>query len=509
MSQRIGGILWGDGDFCHPLDATEHFLCAGATGSGKTTLINRLLWSLLGNKNTRLDPHFRMVINDPKQEVIPILSGLLEGRRGAQDRVRILHPFDTRAYSWDMAADITSLVQAQQIASILVPEGKEGKEPFWEQAVRNLLTAVICAFMECTPNEGAWTFRDVILTMLHEPYLLHMLGMNRRDGRPFPLTQKELRIIKMKDSRFLTNLGATLNTLLGGYEPIAAVWDKARLEGRSFSVREWKNSDQIVVLGSDEEARVALTTVNKVLFALMSQAVLSKSDINQGRKDYNGADLSWFVLDEVKEMGYLADLPRFMTKGRSKGAAVVLGFQDIAGLKIQYGEDAAKELTGQCHNIAVLKLNNSETAEWAKNLFGEEFTYETSYQRSLGADGIPSFGSQSQPVVRSFVQTSDFLYLPHTGVKDGLHCYRKYPAMDLSKGLGIHLDWWDDIHAYLPRKTTLGAFESRDSQDQYLEFWDDKDEARLGFTAPSEAIPADLTFSQRGSEEMPLPDIAK
>ncbi|MGE4211698.1 MAG: type IV secretion system DNA-binding domain-containing protein, partial [Oligoflexales bacterium] len=41
-----------------------------------------------------------------------------------------------------------------------------------------------------------------------------------------------------------------------------------------------------------------------------------------------------------------------------KGAAVVLSFQDIDGLRSVYGKDEANEMTGQCSSYAVFRLQS-------------------------------------------------------------------------------------------------------------------------------------------------------
>ena len=185
-------IIWGEDDLPHEA-GTEHFLVVGATGSGKTVLIHRLMNSVLGAGQ---GVHKRAVVYDPKQDVVTYLYGMgpdarrdPEGARAWHDRVRILHPFDQRCCAWDLAADIDGPVSARQMATILVPEPEGGnqRETFFTDAVRDLLTGVILAFINCVPTERAWTFRDVILTLMYEPYLRFVLALDRtRDRRPFP-----------------------------------------------------------------------------------------------------------------------------------------------------------------------------------------------------------------------------------------------------------------------------------------------------------------------------------
>ena len=63
-------------------------------------------------------------------------------------------------------------------------------------------------------------------------------------------------------------------------------------------------------------------------------------------------------LDDVREAGKLDGLSRLLNQGRTKGACVVLGFQDSDGMRDVYGEYVANELVGQCANKAILRVEN-------------------------------------------------------------------------------------------------------------------------------------------------------
>jgi type IV secretory pathway TraG/TraD family ATPase VirD4 len=119
----------------------------------------------------------------------------------------------------------------------------------------------------------------------------------------------------------------------------------------------------VLVLGNDDSVRAAMDAINQVLFQRASELVL--------RKPNSWSRRSWFFLDEVREAGKLAGLPRLMNKGRSKGVCVALGFQDIHGMKSVYGAELALELVGQCSNKVLLRLESAETAKWASETVGQ------------------------------------------------------------------------------------------------------------------------------------------
>jgi len=75
----------------------------------------------------------------------------------------------------------------------------------------------------------------------------------------------------------------------------------------------------ILVLGNDEDNRAAIDTINQLIFKRLSELMLAQPEVNPG-----DSKSTWFLLDEVRQAGKLEGLSALMTKGRSKGAAVLL-----------------------------------------------------------------------------------------------------------------------------------------------------------------------------------------
>ena len=281
-------IQWLDFQRFNRAHAPEHFLVVGASGSGKTTLINNLMASALP-----VGAMTKSLVYDPKQELIPLLYQI----RGVTDpmimsgaaSVKVLNPFDTRCCAWNMAQDIDSVISARQLATILIADGAAsgGAESFFTNAVRDILTAIIVAFIECTPKENAWTFRDILLTALYEPYLRFVLTRTNetRNGKLLPMLHRvrETYLGAAADSRTMGNIKATMSAKLAVYEPIAAAWHKAAptpSSPRMLSLRQWAlgKGEDVLVLGNDEAARASLDAVNQAIFKRATELVLSRDE---------------------------------------------------------------------------------------------------------------------------------------------------------------------------------------------------------------------------------------
>lgn len=433
--------------------ATGHFAFVGATGSGKTLLQRLLLQSALPEVG-RGTGH-RALVYDAKRDLPSLLAGM-----DLNAPVRILNPLDARSVAWDMAADITNPSLAQQAALLLIPESKNDNNPFFSRAARHLLTGVITSLLLCHP--GVWTFRQILLIARDPERMEAVLGAvepTRHLRRYF------------EHAATFQNILATLLTFLAPYEVVAAAWDRS---SEKLSLSCWLREESILVLGSDDANRVALDTVNRLIFRRLSDLLLSQPE---------GSGRTWIVLDEVREAGRLEGLSSLLTRGRSKGVAVVLGFQDINGLRDVYGREVAEELLGQCNTKVVLRNNSPDTTEWCAKLFGSREVVETTPGSSRSFRGLVSDGSRSDStsmgiVRRELVLDSEILGLPPANLDDGVTGFFLNPLT------GPYLDHvpGDWLRRHLkPRQNRVPDFLPRPDSDQYLRPWTDNEHG--GFKA--------------------------
>ena len=290
-------------------------------------------------------PGHRAIIFDAKGDIISLLYGMQ-----LTCPIHILNPFDARSTAWDIAKDFTTPASARQFATILVPEDKKSSQPFFSNSARDLIGHVILSLIHLKPEE--WTLRDLILATQSKASLISLLS-NTPQGKVKIETYFD-------DHRTGSNTMSEIATRMAPFESVAQAWSYAT---KRISLKEWINEESILILGSNEEHRAALDPINRVFFQRATELVLSQSESSARR--------TWFFLDEVRDLGDLESLGRLMTKGRSKGACVVLGFQDIEGMHDAFGKERANEFIGQCANKAVLRLSSPETAKWASELFGK------------------------------------------------------------------------------------------------------------------------------------------
>lgn len=261
-----------------------------------------------------------------------------------------------------------------------------------------------------------------------------------------------------------------------------------RSASNAFSIEQWVNgrSSQVLVLGNDESARVSIDAINQALFKRATEYILAREELSREDRAV-GANQIWVFLDEVREAGKLDGLSRLMTKGRSKGACVVLGFQDIDGLRDVYGEDVANEIVAQCNNIAVMRLNSPETAQWASELFGRRKLRSGNESASFGQDQ-PQFSGGTSEQELPYVFSADFMYLGTPPVEKAVKGFLKTPDANPEQDLeSIRFKVDESVFPYAPTPKGKGSFAAyipSSPSSHYLMPWDEKDWERLGFPGP-------------------------
>lgn len=449
QGEAHGLITWGGVRLPEGAE-TSHFLCAGTTGSGKSLTIGRLMHEALAGATVGSD--VRALVYDGKVEAASTLHGL-----GLRIPTVYLNPFDTRCSEWDMAADVTSPASALQVASIFIPEEASSSNRYFTDTARDFLREVMMTFI----RRGAdWRLRDLVLAMRSRTSLEAVLE-ETAEGR-------DLLELHGGDARAFHNVLSTARSRMAPLELVAALWSRANTR---VSLRDWCASEMVLVLGNDDAARAAMDAVNRVLFQRASELALKQPNSRSRR--------TWFFLDEVREAGKLDGLSRLMTKGRSRGCCVVLGFQDIHGMKSVYGPEVALELIGQCSQKALLRMESDATAKWASATVGQFEHVDIVRSQAAGLSrGVGAVNRSETWRTADVVMPSEFQAIPPTSVESGLTGYFLTPHVGAFRRTL-------PLRDHLQEATNGGRVADlieRPESEQYLERWDVDDCIRLGLS---------------------------
>lgn len=166
--------------------------------------------------------------------------------------------------------------------------------------------------------------------------------------------------------------------------------------------------------------------------------------------------------------------------GRSKGASILLGLQDISGLRAIYSTDRTDEILGHCVNKTFLRLGNPASAEWASKYFGDREAEETKTSQTTGKDNS---GTHAKDIVsRSLFLPSEFLNLEVPGPD---------PQLSLTQGIHHVPDVGDPFFTE-ERAQAIFAMNRKPTADQLMAFPNEKDrpihDQKLAPWSPSEEL---------------------
>lgn len=462
---------WGGIDLLSDDELLQFAVC-GCTGSGKSLSVRGLLASVL--RGMRADEDRRALIYDAKRDIYPFLHSL-----GLSELVINLNPFDRRGIAWDISRDIVTSAEIEQFASIIIPPNPQEHSPFFNDAARVLLRCTISALQ--AGKKGQWQLRDVIHIITNPERLRVHLEQypETRDVAENFLNAKEF-----------PSIMSTIETKIRPLQVVAALWHRS---ARRVSLREeWVNRGSIALIAGQPRYSAALDPINRAIFRFLSDEMLAKPNDTRRR--------SWVIMDEVREAGRLDGLRKLLTQGREKGICVVLGFQDIEGMRELYGREGANELIGQCNHKAFLRTDNPETAVWMQEHINKSLL--TVHGTSIDTkDGKISVSTNSK--IDYTVLASEFLEIPATDFQYGMK------AFHLSSRL--RKPYWSErsLREILDRLPAVSrdvpGEEPRPASDQELEPWSDADAARLGIVAAPRPPDPPRGTSRPDPSEGPLP----
>lgn len=390
---RPDAVFWGM-ENVSVRAARTHFVIVGTAGSGKTISIRLFLQSIAPRVTP---PHTeRLILFDPKRDMLSVLAGI-----GFKEKdIIILNPFDARSYAWDIAADIRHPAQAHYLGDLLIPEEPQSSAPYFWRAARQLTTATVTALIQTHP--GKWSLRDLLCVLASKQRITTIIGKD--------LFAKHLAENFIKDERHIDATLSHIATNVGQLSLVAALWHH---NPKKISLLSSFDSG-VVVLADHPVFHLRVAPINALILQILSDQALSGPE-TEGQN-------AWFVLDEFRWMERIPGIGQLLNQGRSKGVSVVLGLQDLEGLKVVYREDGANEILSGCDNKSFLRISNPATSRWAQQNFEEKEETERDHSRTVG-DHNSSKTEAEHIVTRPLYSSADFrnLLYPELGYLEGIH----------------------------------------------------------------------------------------
>lgn len=393
LKPKRGAVFWGMHDISVKA-AGRHMLIIGAPGSGKTVSIELFLQSLvhrLRSPEKDVTPE-KLVLLDVKGT----FYSFLRAQGVPEEDIYILDPFDERTTPWDIAKDITGDAAAQNLAALIIPSEPNASTSYFWQAAQRTVWATIIALNGIRP--GAWTLRDLINALSTPENIQRTVARVPRariKADPY-----------LKDTIHFPSVFTTIATKASRLETVAALWHQTKSKQR-FSIADWFSTDEskqrhgVLLLGHRPKYLESLNPINGLLLRMISDELQAWADVSQPH--------TWIVLDEFRWMKEVDCMAELLGVGRSKGASILLGIQDVSGMRAAYGPDRTDEILGLCENKTFLRVGNAATAEWASKYFGDREATETKISHTYGKEN--SVTHAKDVVTRPLFLNGEFLNL--------------------------------------------------------------------------------------------------
>jgi hypothetical protein len=423
-------FFWGG--VWHPFAVGVYGLEAdGLPGVGKSIAIRLLLQSVLPGK-IGLVPEHRALLYDAVTNYFPILAGMGIDVSEERGLVKTLHPYDLRAWAWEMWLDVRDFATIDEIAVIFIPIQETG-ERFWSDMARALLKGILKALIaRGTP----WSLWDVCYTMRSLDRIKDLLGTT-------PETEHLIERI-LEKGKVTESIDATLYSHMERFEVIAAIWKRIPTE-RHMSLTEWLTNEKGSIILVGRAARgTAHDAINQLIIERLGQLItihLKESSTSR----------TLLVIDEIRQQKF--NLNPIATMGRARGVGLVAGYQDKPGLEDAYGERPATEMLGMFQIKMFFRLGTYETATYAANEMGKQ-----DYKDEQGNE-------QERWVVHPNEFTS-IAHLPETNRRNGCTFYVKSVAYGPYK---MRIRGRKLFGKMLrPLDTSVAGFIARPASDQYF-----------------------------------------
>jgi type IV secretory pathway TraG/TraD family ATPase VirD4 len=423
---------------------TRQFFISGAPGTGKTTLISRVIADL---KRRCL----KTLVYDAK-------GGEFVAKFYNPGTDLIYNPFDARSVHWnlcEMMAGRHSMVTIfDTISKAIIPDERSTQAQFFVDTARKIFSAVL---QFCYLNEQR--------SVSHLADFLSAADLHSR-------LLEALNQVDAKLTTFISRPGS------GQTQGVLSVLSQhtrvlnymvAQPGQQELSLHDWLTNGQpgFLFLPNGSDQKESLKGIFSFFINSLATTLLSLRDDVDRRV--------FFLLDEVSTLERMDAIFELLKLARSKGAAFMLGLQEKSQLDHLYGEHMANSIINHCNNHIIFRANDNYTAQYASNLLGEaenetmESSYSAGYRESKDRESYHRSNRLDRLVLPSQIQT-----LPD------LHFYLKLHGLPVAQCQLTYQGYPDVCEAFIPnehflsrnlqlRKTALNTSEN-DPKQETLDF---------------------------------------
>lgn len=286
---------------------------------------------------------------------------------------------DIKNKSLSSLAETNRLISS--LATMVMTDKAESKDPFWNNSAKNLLEGLIGLFLE-EYKSGNIKKEQITMTSIRKFQNSSMEQKNFRKFKEYINTKPYG--TKSKDA-LMSILSASDNTL----KSITAVFGEKMNIYDDINVSNVISSSdfELNVLGKQPTALyVIVPDEDKVYYTLVTIIVgLLYKELVKLANSYESKKLPYeidFILDEFANCPPLADVEALVSVARSRGMHFHFFIQSFSQLNNIYGKEVAQIILDNC-GLIYLKTNTEETAEAISKRLGKKTIESGSIRQSV------------------------------------------------------------------------------------------------------------------------------
>ena len=389
---------------------TPHYVYLGSTGSGKsvTAVIPTCTFIAKAKKKRSV------FITDPKGEIYQATSQMFQNQgykiltidfRNPEksNKINILKPIikeykdyieyerlsneskseeDKLKYnnkSMSSLAETNRLISS--LATMVMQDKVEQKDPFWNESAKNLLEGLIGFFLE-EFKAGNISEEKITMTSIRKFQNSSMEESNFKKFKDYINTKSYGS--KSKDA-LVSILSASENT----YKSITAVFGQKMNIFDDINVANVTSTSDFDfnILGSEPVALYVIVpdedktyfTLVTIIVGLLYRDLVKLANATEKKKLPYEID---FILDEFANCPPLADIEAIVSVARSRGMHFHFFIQSFSQLDNVYGKEVAQIILDNC-GLVYLKTNTQETAEAISKRLGKKTIESNSMRQSV------------------------------------------------------------------------------------------------------------------------------
>lgn len=312
---------------------TEHFLIAGGTGAGKTTILQTMM-------NGVIERGDRMLALDVKGDVtarLPIRNAAL------------LSLDDARSRRWDLGLDVVSREDAEELAIEFIPETSD---PSWSAGARRVLACLVGYLQdEYSHSARSWSWVELERLLMSPIDVLYGTVLEREPATAVFLDTSQDATRKQAMSFYLVLIANALPV-------VSACARMGAAKGLGISFRQWVaagNAPQVLILRQSQRYPELSATIARLGLKFVADAAADRT------AEAAPAPV-WLMLDELPQIGRTPAVPRLAAIGRSAGIRLVVTVQSPAQLREIYGAEGCQHLLDNLTTKIVGRTTSGKTA---------------------------------------------------------------------------------------------------------------------------------------------------